>query len=70
MKLEIAEKDNKALKRKVSELEGQIVVMRMMKKSRNSKDVTPEQRQMISDVLAEIRKRFVRQVKFPRKEGW
>jgi hypothetical protein len=70
MKLEIAEKDNKALKRKVSELEGQIEVMRMMKKSRNSKDVTPEQRQMISDVSAEIRKRFVRQVKFPRKEGW
>ena len=58
------------MKRKVSELEGQIEVIRMMKKSRNAKDVSPEQRQMISDVSAEIRKRFVRQVKFPRKEGW
>lgn len=25
---------------------------------------------MISDVSAEVRKRFVRQVKFPRKDGW
>ena len=70
LKLEIATKENTTLKRKVSELEGQVEVMRMMKKNKKGEKITPEQRQMINDVAAEVRKTFVRQVKFPRKEGW
>jgi len=64
-------KENTDLKRKVSELEGQFEVLRMMKKAKKGKEMSPEQRQMIADVSAEInRKHFVRVVKFPRKVGW
>ena len=63
-------KENTDLKRKVSELEGQFEVLRMMKKAKKGEEMSPEQRQMIADVSAEIRKHFVRVVKFPRKVGW
>jgi hypothetical protein len=50
LKLEIVTKENTALKRKVSELEGQFEVLRMMKKSKKGEEMSPEQRQLISDV--------------------
>jgi hypothetical protein len=70
LKLEIVTKENTAWKRKVSELEGRFEVLRMMKKSKKGEEMSPEQHQLISDVAAEIRKTFVRQIKFPRMEGW
>lgn len=70
IKLVNVTKENTALKRKVTELEGQFEIMRMMKKTKNEDDMSPEQRQMISDLAAKIRKTFVCQIKFPRKEGW
>jgi hypothetical protein len=63
-------KESTDLKGKVSELEGQFEVLRMMKKAKKGEDMSPEQCQMIADVSAEIRKHFVCVVKFPRKEGW
>jgi len=40
-------KENTDLKRKVSELEGQFEVLRMMKKAKKGKEMSPEQRQML-----------------------
>jgi hypothetical protein len=58
------------LKHKVAQLEWQFEVMRMMKKAKKGEDMISKQCQMISDVSAEIRKTFVQQIKFPRKDGW